>query len=338
MKIETILDHQTILENRRSTVFFAVRLAADRLGTESAPPAAYCIVLDHSSSIDERVFALARRFAQELVRHLPEAAQFALVALDDSASALVDIAPVADKPALQAMIATIQQSDFGSNLSAGWLLAREQLRNAPPGLPRKILILTDGEHTAGVRDENLLMALAKQCTTEGIAVSTVNLSGANCGLLAEIAELGGGAYHAALTGENVLQIVAAEIGGLAPVAAQNVRVRIKGLDFCEGIEPLGFEIRESSAGWLTFAVGDLLSAEERTLCFNLTVPILPCIEDQPCASLASEALLDLEIGYEAVTPTGIFSKSFADTIRVPPLSKTTYPPPEDGSLRLRDGP
>jgi hypothetical protein len=333
MKIETILDHQTILENRRPQAFFAVRFQAPELPTPSAPPAAYCILLDQSASIDDHTRELARRFATQLVRHLSTNALLSIVTFHETAEAIFDLGPVADKAALQAIINSIESIDYGTNLSAALLLAREQLHHAPPTIAsKKILLLTDGEHTAGLRDEKLLEQIAIDCRAQNISITTLHLGHTNPAFMDRISSN----YHPNLTGENLLNIVAEELGALQPIAAQNVRLRVKPLEFCEKIEPLGFAESERSDGWLTYMIGDMLSNEERTLCFNLTIPLLPCIDDQPCASLANEALLELEAGYEAVTSNSITPKTFSATIRIPSLSNT-YPSSEDGTMTLRDG-
>jgi hypothetical protein len=334
MKIETILDHHTILENRRPQTFFAVRFQAPEIPTPASPAAAYCIALDQSASIDDHAAELARRFSTQLIRHLRANSLLSIVTFHETAEAIFDLAPVTDKASLRALVDNIESIDYGTNLSAALLLAREQLRHAPPSIAsKKILLLTDGEHTAGVRDENLLEQIAVDCQAQGIQITTIHLGHTNPAFMDRISST----YYANLSGENLLATVAQELGALQPIAAQNLRLRLKPLEFCEKIEPLGFNFAECSDGWLTTAIGDLLSSEERTLCFNLTIPLLPCIDDQPCASLANEALLELEVGYEAVASTGIAPKVFAITVRIPALSNTSYPTPSDGSISLRDG-
>lgn len=334
MKIETVLDHQTILENRRPQAFFAVRFNAPELPCPACAPAAYCIVIDQSASIDDRARELARRFATQFIRHLPANALVSIVTFHEKVESVFDLAAITDKSAMQALINEIESIDCGTNLSAALLLGREQLHHSPANIAaRKILLLTDGEHTAGVRDEKLLEQLANDFRAQGVGITTLHLGHTNPAFLDRLSS----AYYANLSGENLLGVVERETGGLLPIAAQNVRLRLKRLEFCENIEPLGIAASETSDGWVTFALGDMLAREERTLCFNLTVPLLPCIDDQPCASLANEALLELEAGYEAVTAEAITPKVFSTTVRIPTLSNTTYPTSEDGTLRLRDG-
>jgi hypothetical protein len=333
MKIETILDHQTILENRRPQAFFGVRFQAPELTAPSPPATAYCIVLDQSASIEHHAFELARRFIIQLIRHLPSNALLSIITFHETAESIYDLATVADKSALQALVNDIESIDYGTNLSAALLLAREQLHYAPAGVAKKMLLFTDGEHTAGVRDEKLLQQITVDCQAQGIHITTLHLGHTNPAFMDRISST----YHADLAGENLLPVLAQELGALQPIAALNVRLRLKPLEFCESIEPLGIAATERSNGWHTFAIGEMLSNEERTVCFNLSIPILPCIDDLPCASLANEALLELEAGYEIVTETAITPKVFSTTVRIPPFSNTSYPGSEDGTLTLRDG-
>ena len=145
MKIETILDHQTIFENRRPEAFFAVRFIAPDLPAAESEPAAYCIVWDRSASIDEITFTNVRRLVSQFIRHLPPNALFSLVTFHEEAEAILDLGPVSDKSALNAIADKISQIDFGTNFSAALLLAKEQLNHAPQQIRiKKIILLTDG--------------------------------------------------------------------------------------------------------------------------------------------------------------------------------------------------
>jgi hypothetical protein len=334
MKIETILDHQTILENRRPQAFFAVRFEAPATEETMADPGAYCLAIDQSYSIDDDASELACRFSAQFIRHLPANSLLSIVTFHEVPQAIFDLASPTDKSALQAIVNEIKPIDYGTNLSAALLLAREQLHHAPPTTAsKKIILLTDGEHSAGIRDENFLAKIADDIRGQGIEITAIHLGETNPEFLRRISST----YHAHLSGENLLQLVSHELGSLLPLAAQNIRLRLKPLEFCEKIDPLGIAAAARSDGWIEFHIGDMLAGEERTLCFNLTIPLLPCIEDIPCASLANEALLELEAGYEAITGATITPKVFSTTVRIPAVSNTTYPTAEDGSLTLRDG-
>src|SRR5690349_13508162 len=127
MKIETILDHQTILENRRPQAFFAVRFEAPATQETTADPGAYCLVIDQSYSIDDHESELVRRFSSQFIRHVPANSVLSIVTFHGGPEAIFELAPPTDNSALEAIVNEVQSIDYGTNLSAALLLAREQL-------------------------------------------------------------------------------------------------------------------------------------------------------------------------------------------------------------------
>jgi hypothetical protein len=65
-----------------------------------------------------------------------------------------------------------------------------------------------------------------------------------------------------------------------------------------------------------FAVGDLVSGEERVLCVALEVLPLPWVQGAPVVSLEGERLLELEILYDEIGESGIVSRVHHQIVRV----------------------
>jgi hypothetical protein len=282
MKIETILDHRSIQAQREGAIFFGVRFIAEASAASVAPPAAYCLVVDLSAPS-------AAVLAQEFIRHLPTNADMGIVVFGETAEVVHEMGGIADKGALQSFIASLEPAPATGDLSAAWMLARNEMRRASHS-KRKIIFLTNRKQPGEMSDENSLKSLALQASEEGIAVSEVNL-----------------AYSAR-------EVIVCGLGALQPVAVRNLRLRLKLLDFCDAVEPLGKHLAVSDGAWLQYSIDDLLAGEDRTLCFNLRVPELPCIDNQPVASLENEALLEMEILYDEVSAQGIQSKTYRQTI------------------------
>ena len=112
MKIETHLDHQTILANQARPVFFAVRISADSLAQPRPRPAAFCLVLDRSGSMAGAPLAHAKQAAALAVKHLRAGDQFSLVTFESDAQVVVPLQTGKDKAAVQHAIADIR--DAGS--------------------------------------------------------------------------------------------------------------------------------------------------------------------------------------------------------------------------------
>jgi Ca-activated chloride channel family protein len=316
MKIEVMLDHRTILENRRSTIFFALEFQAPKGPVIEGMGGAYVFVLDRSVSMSGEPFKMGQRAIQFLIRHLPRNAQLAFVIFDEAAELILPLTQASDKGAFRLMVDQLEPSNAGSNVSAAWLLACEELQTSAG--PRRILLFTDGEHTAGIRDEKVLADLAAQGAKQGIRTSTFQASGGNAPLLEEIARAGQGGFHPNCGGEQLAAIVEKELGGLLPTVAQNVRLRINPSSFCDQIEALGMhhDLKSGAGGQIEVGLGDFLAEELRSACFNLEVQPLPCIDGEACASLEGESLLQVEAFYDEITTTGVVLRRWQQDVLV----------------------
>ena len=318
MKIETLLDHQTILANRAQPVGFALRIVADSLNQPRPRPAAFCAVLDRSGSMAGPPLIHAKAAASLAVKHLRVGDYFGLAIFDENAQVVIPLQQVKDKPAMQARIAEI--NDGGStNLSAGWLLGRDELRKAPAGVARRLLLLSDGHLNAGIIEPLAINHLV----ASGLEQDTIRTAclgfgdGYNEDLMAEMARVTNGAFYDAASPEKLPAIFTAELDGLQRLAAQNVRVRLQRLNFCEQFVALGeYPATQLPDGRVEFALGDLVSDEERIACFNLEVLPMPCINNQPVVTLEGEELLAVEVLYDEISATGVASQTFTQTVRV----------------------
>lgn len=318
MKIETYLDHQTILANQARPVFFAVRITADCLTQPRPNPAAFCVVLDRSGSMAGPPLEHAKQAAALAVKHLRSGDLFSLVTFESDAQVVVPLQTVKDKQAVQQAIADICDG-ASTNLSGGWLLGRDELRKAPPGVGRRLLLLSDGHLNAGIVEP----AAVQQFVAAGLehdAIRTACLGfgdGYNEDLMAELARSTNGAFYDADSPEKLPGIFTAELDGLQRLAALNVRLRLKRLDFCESLVALGeYPAVQLPDGTCEFALGDFVSEEERVVCFGLEVLPLPCINNQPVTTLEGEDLLGLEVAFDELTADGIVSRTFAQKIRI----------------------
>src|SRR6185369_3301954 len=118
-------------------------------------------------------------------------------------------------------------------------------------------------------------------------------------LMSDLAQATGGQFYDAVSPEKFPAIFASELEGLQRIAVQNLRVRVKLLDFCDGYICLGeYPFVDLPDGRREFGIGDLVSEEERIVVFALSVLPLPNVQGQPVVSLQGERLFEVEIAYE----------------------------------------
>lgn len=318
MKTEFYLDYPTVLANRAQPVHFAIRFQVEALAQPRPKPAAFCLVLDRSGSMAGQPLAKAKEAAKVAVRNLRVGDFFALVVFDEDARVVIPLQEARDKPAFLRRIEQITEGG-STNLTGGWMLGRDELRKSPAETTRRLLLLSDGQLNQGIVDPGEV----RQVVVAGLEQSAVRTACLGFGqhynedLMAALARATNGQFHDADSPEKFPAIFAAELEGLQKLCVQNLRLRLKGLEFCDGYVPLGeYPVVTLPDGRREFAIGDLVSEEERVVCFGVQVLALPCINGKPALSLEGEELLEVHALWDELQAEGIASRTLAQTVRI----------------------
>jgi Ca-activated chloride channel family protein len=327
MNIECLLDYASIVAGSPFPVHLAVRCKAATTDTTRTRPIAFCPVLDRSGSMSGAPLDYARQAAQLVVKHLRPADYFGLVVFNDEARTVIPMQQVRDKSAAHAAIEAVHAGG-STNLCGGLLLGGNELAAAPSDLTRKMLLLSDGHLNVGITDPDRVAGIAAGILEQrGIRTSCLGF-GANYAeaMLSHIARRASGAFYDASTPEKLPAIFQSELEGLMSIASQNVRLRLKPLDFCHQYVSLGAlpGTRLPDGRW-EFHVGDLVSDEERWSVFFLDVLSLPNGADgRPVASLDGEPLMEVEVLWDEIEAESVTSHSHTQTVRIQAVQR-----PED---------
>ena len=157
--IETTLDYEKVLAGRGNEVNLAVRINAPHLASKERKPVAFAICLDRSGSMQGEKFKQALKACTGIVQNLRPDDLFALTTFDDSAEVVLPLQKVSNKNHLIKVIGELHTRGC-TNLSGGWSLARDELDKAEPGIPRRMLLLSDGIANVGVTDNESLLSYA----------------------------------------------------------------------------------------------------------------------------------------------------------------------------------
>ena len=149
MKIDCQLDYQTVLADQARPVHAVIRLRANKRSTSRQTPLSLCAVLDRSGSMEGAPLDHARKACEMVVRHLGKEDSFGLVVFDNEAQVVFPLQPVTDKARLLGQIRQIQTGG-ATNLTAGWMLGRDELKKAAKETPRQVLLLSDGQLNNGI--------------------------------------------------------------------------------------------------------------------------------------------------------------------------------------------
>ncbi|MFM8716505.1 MAG: vWA domain-containing protein [Spartobacteria bacterium] len=319
MKIQARLDHSTILANQGRPVHLALELVAPPTEASSRRPMAFCAVLDRSGSMRGEPLAKAKAACESIIRNLRSNDQFALVIFDDRAEVVLPMGSVTRKSAAIQSVRRIQ--DRGStNLTAGWMLGRDELRKTPDSTTRRTLLLSDGLLNAGITaPDEVTRVVSDGLERSRIRTATLGFGdGYDENLLERLATCSGGNFYDANSAEKLPAIFEAELEGLQRTASQNVRVRVRKLDFCENwVLFASYHSVALPDGRIEISLGDLTSEESATLVFHLDVLPLPILSGgEPVATLEGERLVELEVLWDDLSTPDLASRTHTQTIRI----------------------
>ncbi|CAN5174025.1 VWA domain-containing protein [soil metagenome] len=157
--------------------------APDQEETQSS---ALALVIDRSGSMSGQKLEVCKSAAIASAELLTKKDYIGVFAFDSNLHVVVPMGKVTSTPAIASQIQTLTPGG-GTNIMPGMAHARLELGKVRAKI-KHMIVLTDGQ-TAGQGYE----ALASQCRSEGITISTVAIgSGSQVALLQRIAAAGGG--------------------------------------------------------------------------------------------------------------------------------------------------
>ncbi|WP_167481664.1 anti-sigma factor antagonist [Leptospira montravelensis] len=116
-----------------------------------------------------------------------------------------------------------------TNLSGGWLSALKSLSLSKiPNSYKRVLLLTDGNPTSGIKERDALVKIAADHLAMGISTTTIGVGNDfNEEMLVEIAKAGGGNFHYIDNPEKASDIFFDEFGDIGALYAQAIDVELQ---------------------------------------------------------------------------------------------------------------
>lgn len=211
----------------------AVHMRLSLAGTDVAPGErphlSVHLVLDRSGSMEGASIERARNAAVALVERLAPTDDFSLTTFSDEAELLVIDGPVG--PRRGYITAAIQgiRADGGTNIGEGLRLGYRQAssQGIPEDAVRVVMLLSDGQATAGETSPAVLSRLSLDAFQEGIQTSTFGVGSSFDGpLMSAIAGDGAGGYYYLADGAQIAKAFATELDRRLDPIATAVEVRV----------------------------------------------------------------------------------------------------------------
>lgn len=221
--------------------FLQVGLQAASGEAPRRPRLNIALVVDCSGSMqEERKMEFARAAAAKMVEALRPDDYLSLVAFDGVARVVLAARPAGDRREALNQIINLAPGS-ATNIHEGLQRGYEQVRRfASPENANLVILLSDGEITAGVNDPDVFHQMATKNADLDIQTSTVGMGvDFNEELMLALARDGRGNYHFLRDGKDTEAVLRGELDQLTHTVARAVKVRIRLADGVGLVRVLG---------------------------------------------------------------------------------------------------
>ena len=228
------------------------------------------LVIDRSGSMSGSKLSHARKAARFLAGELSERDRLAIVTFDSVVKVLVPLQPVRDPLLFISAINTIHSGGCTA-LFDGWLAGATEVANQldPQGLNR-VLLLSDGQANEGLTDAGAIAARVEGLTQRGISTSAFGLgSGFDEDLMGAVAAAGDGTLAQIESPQQLADLYASELNGLASTVGRKVSLGIRARDGARVVDVLN-DLPQTTAG--NFQLPNLRYGQELGVGVRLQLP------------------------------------------------------------------
>src|SRR5579884_2189870 len=213
-------------EVTREHALVVLKASGQQLGRRAPINIALCI--DRSGSMEGEPLEYVKRACDYVVDMLEPNDILSIITFEEQVDVLMPARRVVNKALVKEHIHRLEVGNT-TNLYDGMMAACMQIASVQqqaPGYVHRVLLLTDGEPTAGLKDFNSIVQQVAQQKANGISVTALGFgSEYNEELMAGIARRSGGNYYYIQRPDLLPEVYRRELETLMTIVAKNVRVR-----------------------------------------------------------------------------------------------------------------
>ncbi len=191
-------------------------------------PVNVALVIDRSGSMEGEPLEYVKRACSYVVDMLTQDDALSIVAFDDAVEVIMPARRVTDPQLIKQHIARITPGNT-TNLFDGLYAGGAQAASVPlDGYVTRVLLLTDGEPTAGLRDFNSIVQQVADLKARGVTVTALGFGlEYNEELMAGIARRSGGNYYYIARPDEIPDVFRREMETVLGVTAKNVKLTLQ---------------------------------------------------------------------------------------------------------------
>ena len=190
-------------------------------------PVNVCLVIDRSGSMDGSPIQYVKKACEHVVDLLTPDDVLSIVTFEESVEVLMPARRVTDPNLIKQHIQRIVAGTT-TNLFDGLYAGGAQVASVPmAGYVTRVLLLTDGEPTAGLKDFGSIVQQVADLKSQGITVTALGFGPEyNEELMAGIARRSGGNYYYIERPEQIPEVFQKEMLTILGVTAKNIRLTL----------------------------------------------------------------------------------------------------------------
>ncbi|HEY3413208.1 MAG TPA: VWA domain-containing protein [Armatimonadota bacterium] len=223
-------EHGSLLSTDQSRDHLMVQWRAAGSGLARGPrmPLNLALAIDRSGSMEGEPLQYVQRACAQIIDLLEPSDVLTIVTFAEDVDVIVPARRVVNRQLLKEHIQRILPGNT-TNLYDAIVVAANQVASvASAGMVNRVLLLTDGEPTAGIRDFQSIVGQAAEQKSRGITVTALGFGPEyNEELLAGIARRSGGNYYYITRPELLPEVFRSELMTMMNLAARGAKLRIK---------------------------------------------------------------------------------------------------------------
>lgn len=238
LRTEIVASREATMANGPAREQFLVELIAEGVaptmvgvpnsGTSTRTPLNLCLVIDRSGSMEGPPLDYVKQACTYVVDMMGPNDVLSIVTFEETVDVLMPPQRVTNKQLIKDGIQRLMPGNT-TNLYDGLLLGAQQVMASPdPGRATRLVVLTDGDPTAGIKDFSALVAHAGEIKERGITSTFLGFGpDYNEELLHAMAKRAGGNYYYIPRPEMIPDVFRTELEKLMTVVARNLQLEVK---------------------------------------------------------------------------------------------------------------
>ena len=227
LELEGLSENTYACATESSRAHLLLMLKATGVMTGRRMPLNLALCIDRSGSMEGEPLDYVKRACSYVVDLLEPNDILSIITFEEQVDVLMPARRVINKALIKEHIQRIMPGNT-TNLYDGMMAACGQISSVTsPGYLNRVLLLTDGDPTAGIKDFSTIVGQVGEIKSRAISITALGFGPEyNEELMAGIARKSGGNYYYISRPDLIPEVFRRELETLMTILARNVRVRI----------------------------------------------------------------------------------------------------------------